>query len=47
MRLMDFMCAYLYGSLDTNIYMKVLKGFKLPENVFYKVEKITSWSKTI
>ena len=31
MRLMDVVTAYLYGSLDSNIYMKVPKGFKMPE----------------
>lgn len=32
MRLMDVVTAYLYGSLDTDIYMKVPEGLKLPEN---------------
>ena len=32
MRLMDVVTAYLYGSLDTDIYMKVPDGLKLPEN---------------
>ena len=32
MRLMDVVIAYLYGSLDTNIYMIVPDGLKLPEN---------------
>ena len=31
MRLMDVVTAYLYGSLDTNVYMKIPEGFKLPE----------------
>ncbi|GJT27352.1 disease resistance CC-NBS-LRR class family protein [Tanacetum coccineum] len=31
MRLMDVVTAYLYGSLDTEIYMKLPEGFKLPE----------------
>lgn len=31
MQLMDVVTAYLYGSLDTNIYMKVPEGLKLPE----------------
>jgi hypothetical protein len=30
-RLMDVVTAYLYGSLDHDIYMKIPKGFKLPE----------------
>ena len=32
MRLMDVVTAYLYGSLDTDIYMKIPDGVKLPEN---------------
>ncbi|BBG98890.1 Disease resistance protein CC-NBS-LRR class family [Prunus dulcis] len=31
MRLMDVITAYLYGELDTDIYMKVPEGFRLPE----------------
>ena len=31
MRLMDVITAYLYGSIDNNIYMKILEGFKFPE----------------
>ncbi|KAM2811095.1 hypothetical protein COP1_043796 [Malus domestica] len=31
MRLMDVITAYLYGKLDTDIYMKVPEGLKLPE----------------
>ncbi|GJW77705.1 retrovirus-related pol polyprotein from transposon TNT 1-94 [Tanacetum coccineum] len=31
MRLMDVVTAYLYGSLDSDIYMKILDGFKMPE----------------
>ena len=31
MRLMDVITAYLYGSIDNDIYMKIPKGFKLPE----------------
>jgi len=31
MRLMDVVTAYLYGSLDSNIYMKIPEGFKMPE----------------
>ena len=30
MQLMDIMIAYLYGSLDAYIYMKILDGFKIP-----------------
>ena len=42
MRLMDVVTAYLYGSLDTDIYMKVPEGLKLlevhkssPREMFY------------
>jgi Reverse transcriptase (RNA-dependent DNA polymerase) len=31
MHLMDVVTAYLYGSLDNDIYMKVLEGLKMPE----------------
>ena len=31
MHLMDVITTYLYGSINTNIYMKTPKGFKLPE----------------
>ena len=31
MRLMDVITTYLYGSIDNDIYMKILEGFKLPE----------------
>jgi len=31
MHLMDVVTAYLYGSLDTQIYMKIPEGFKMPE----------------
>ena len=31
MRLMDVVTDFLYGSIDTNVYMKIPKGFKLPE----------------
>jgi hypothetical protein len=31
MRLMDVVMAYLYGSLDNDIYMKVPEGLKIPE----------------
>ena len=29
--LMDVVTTYLYGSIDTNVYMKILEGFKLLE----------------
>ena len=31
MRLMDIVTAYLYGSLDNDIYMKILETYKMPE----------------
>ena len=31
MRLMNVVTTYLYGSLDANVYMKILEGFILPE----------------
>jgi hypothetical protein len=31
LRLMDVVTTYLYGSLDSDIYMKLPKGFKIPE----------------
>jgi hypothetical protein len=31
LRLMDVVTAYLYGSLDSDIYMKIPEGFKMPE----------------
>ena len=31
MRLMEVITAYLYGSIENDIYMKILEGFKLPE----------------
>ena len=31
MHLMDVVTAYLYGSIDANVYMKIPKGFTLPE----------------
>nr|GEV30249.1 putative copia-like polyprotein [Tanacetum cinerariifolium] len=32
LRLMDVVTAYLYGSLDMEIFMKLLDGFKVPES---------------
>ena len=31
MRLMDVVTTYLYGSLDFDIFMKILEGYKMPE----------------
>ena len=30
-QLMDVVTAYLYGSLDAHIYMKISYGFKIPK----------------
>ena len=32
MHLMDVVTAYLYGSLENEIYMKIPEGFKIPES---------------
>ena len=32
MQLMDVVTAYLYGNLDKDIYMKIPKGFHMPES---------------
>ena len=32
MQLMDVVTAYLYGSLDFEIYMKVSEGISIPDN---------------
>ena len=40
MRLMDVVTAYLYGSLDTDIYMKVPDGFKMPEALNSKPKEL-------
>ena len=42
MRLMDVVTAYLYGSLDSDIYMKVPEGFKLPEALSSKPKEMYS-----
>jgi hypothetical protein len=31
MRLIDIVTTYLYGSIDNDIHMKILEGFKMPE----------------
>ncbi|GJY04586.1 putative RNA-directed DNA polymerase [Tanacetum coccineum] len=42
MRLMDVVTAYLYGSLDSDIYMKIPKGFKVPEALSAKPKDMYS-----
>ena len=53
MHLMDVVTTYLYESLDNDIYMKVPKGFKIPETyesscqeLFNKVTEIIIWIET-
>jgi hypothetical protein len=31
MFLIDIVTTYLYGSIDKDIHMKILEGFKMPE----------------
>ena len=54
MQLMDVVTAYLYGDLDTEMYMKVPDGFQLPKSsgsrprsTFAKVATLTIWIETI
>lgn len=42
MRLMDVVTAYLYGSLDSDIYMKIPEGFKMPEALSTKSKEMYS-----
>ena len=42
MRLMDVITAYLYGSIDSDIHMKIPKGFKLPEAISTKPRSMLS-----
>ena len=42
MRLMDVITAYLYGSIDSDIHMKIPEGFKLPEAVSTKPRSMLS-----
>ena len=42
MRLMDVITAYLYGSIDSDIHMKIPEGFKLPEVVSTKPRSMLS-----
>ena len=43
MRLMDVITAYLYGSIDSDIHMKIPEGFKLPESVSTKPRSMFSF----
>ena len=42
MRLMDVVTAYLYGSLDSDIYMKIPEGLKMPEALCAKPKEMYS-----
>ncbi|GJS56941.1 copia protein [Tanacetum coccineum] len=42
MRLMDVVTAYLYGSIDNDIYMKIPEGFKIPESLSSKPKEMYS-----
>ena len=42
MRLMDVITTYLYGSIDSDIHMKIPEGFKLPEAVSTKPRSMLS-----
>ena len=42
MRLMDVITTYLYGSIDNDIYIKILEGFTLPEVVNAKPRRMCS-----
>jgi hypothetical protein len=42
MRLMDMVTAYLYGSLDNDIYMKIPEGYKMPKSYNSKSRSIYS-----
>ena len=40
--LMDIVTTYLYGSLENEIYMKILEGFKIPESYNSKSRELYS-----
>ena len=42
MHLMDVVTAYLYGSLDNEIYMKILEGFAIPKSCNSKYREMYS-----
>ena len=42
MLMMDVVIAYLYGSLDANVYMKIPEGFTLPETMNSKPRSMYS-----
>ena len=42
MYMMDVVTAYLYGSLDSDIYMKIPEGLKMPEALRSKSKGVCS-----
>jgi len=42
MCLMDVVTTYLYGSIDNDFYMKIPKGFKIPEAYNSNPKKVYS-----
>ena len=42
MNLMDVVAAYLYGSLDNDIYMKIPEGLKMPDTCKLKPRELYS-----
>ena len=42
MRLLDVVTTYLYGYIDTNVYMKILEIFKSPEVMNSKSQSMYS-----
>jgi hypothetical protein len=42
---MDVVTEYLYGSLDNDIYMKIPKGYKMPE-AYFKIPKYLFYQAT-
>ncbi|GJX81848.1 retrovirus-related pol polyprotein from transposon TNT 1-94 [Tanacetum coccineum] len=47
MRLMDVVTAYLYGSLNSDIYMKIQEGFKMPEALSAKPKDIKGYKSNL
>ena len=43
MCLMDVFTTYLYGSIDKDVYMKILKGLKMPEAYNSNRQKVYSF----
>ncbi|GJZ30918.1 disease resistance CC-NBS-LRR class family protein [Tanacetum coccineum] len=47
MRLMDVATAYLYGSIDNDIYMKIPEGFKILESLSSKPKEIKGYKNNL